>query len=721
MPHVSVTVVAVATLAFWLNLESAESAKQGCQSPGAKFLSRVFFATDKTGTVFNDANTTQASGVYPEGTEVRYLCDPGYVLVGKSARVCREGRWTETAPHCYLNVAERSSLSVKHTSLADGDKTTDQFLRNLFQKEGGSLHINLYFSTKVVQVIFIADEAITGSNMTIYLMKNGAMVIGTTAELRPSRRQSGDGHPPEYIAFEDIEGKSPEADALQISLPKWTSYTGQKIYEIQIVAATTDLSWRQCLDEVGSSVTPMQRNTWAVDGRCYHLITQPDKRLHAEKGCQRLGTEGTLYEPVAGLDLALDMLNVEGVFRLQTRSKTHVWVQGMEEQDSEDPAASGDTKGPRCRLLSPKDRNFTYGDCDERHPYICQRAPRLCGRFPRQAGLHYTPPEVTGAFLRDHTVNVTCADTNRTGQIHCLAPDWTKPNFCRRTVTGSARPPTQKPPGGHLSAILGGAVGGVIVLALTALGVIRGRNGHRQRRRHKQFVPPVDDSSEFLGLNPNPIYGGSQHEDEHLYSEVSNPDAIYEECSYTAPVKQPSPEPPPPPPLPTSRPSVGSLPDAADAPSTDDIDYEVFPMETAPAPTGGVLTTGRSTTAAGTSAPPAQEDPDYEPFPIDPQMPSGESSSATGLSISDPPRSFPAVPEISRPPTLEYAVPLVGGKQPDGRQLNHSFNTLPIGVAPVADEAEYAQPYRASRADTARRSIPDVALNAMGMSRTESG
>ncbi|XP_043214243.1 uncharacterized protein LOC122377832 isoform X2 [Amphibalanus amphitrite] len=625
MPHVSVTVVAVATLAFWLNLESAESAKQGCQSPGAKFLSRVFFATDKTGTVFNDANTTQASGVYPEGTEVRYLCDPGYVLVGKSARVCREGRWTETAPHCYLNVAERSSLSVKHTSLADGDKTTDQFLRNLFQKEGGSLHINLYFSTKVVQVIFIADEAITGSNMTIYLMKNGAMVIGTTAELRPSRRQSGDGHPPEYIAFEDIEGKSPEADALQISLPKWTSYTGQKIYEIQIVAATTD------------------------------------------------------------------------------------------------PAASGDTKGPRCRLLSPKDRNFTYGDCDERHPYICQRAPRLCGRFPRLAGLHYTPPEGNSAFLRDDTVNVTCADPNRTGQIRCLAPDWTRPNFCRRTVTGSARPPTQKPPGGHLSAILGGAVGGVIVLALTALGVIRGRNGRRQRRRHKQFVPPVDDSSEFLGLNPNPIYGGSQHEDEHLYSEVSNPDAIYEECSYTAPVKQPSPEPPPPPPLPASRPSVGSLTDAADAPSTDDLDYEVFPMETAPAPTGGFLTTGRSTTAAGTSAPPAKEDPDYEPFPVDPQMPSGESSSATGPPISDPSRSFPAVPELSRPPTLEYAVPLVGGKQPDGRQLNHSFVTLPISVAPVADEAEYAQPYRASRADTARRSIPDVALNAMGMSRTESG
>ncbi|KAF0287428.1 hypothetical protein FJT64_014175 [Amphibalanus amphitrite] len=372
-----------------------------------------------------------------------------------------------------------------------------------------------------------------------------------------------------------------------------------------------DLSWRQCLDDVGSSVAPMQRNTWAVDGRCYHLITQPDKRLHAEKSCQRLGTGGTLYEPAAGLDLALDMLNVEGVFRLQTRSKTHVWVQGMEEQNSEAP-------------------------------------------------------------------------------------------------------------GGHLSAILGGAVGGVIVLALTALGVIRGRNGRRQRRRHKQFVPPVDDSSEFLGLNPNPIYGGSQHEDEHLYSEVSNPDAIYEECSYTAPVKQPSPEPPPPPPLPASRPSVGSLTDAAYAPSTDDLDYEVFPMETAPAPTGGVLTTGRSTTAAGTSAPPAREDPDYEPFPVDPQMPSGESSSATGLSISDPPRSLPAVPEVSRPPTLEYAVPLVGGKQPDGRQLNHSFNTLPIGVAPVADEAEYAQPYRASRADTARRSIPDVALNAMGMSRTES-
>ena len=193
------------------------------------------------------------------------------------------------------------------------------------------------------------------------------------------------------------------------------------------------------------------------------------------------------------------------------------------------------------------------------------------------------------------------------------------------------------------------------------------------------------------------------------YSEVSNPDAIYEECSYVAPARQPSPEPPPPPP-PATRPSVSSLADAADAPDSADPDYEVFPMEVDGAMSGN-LSAGRSCQPA---PPMVQTDPDYEPFPVEAPCASGDQGYATGYH-SAATSATPAAPGIGHPPTLEYAVPLVRGKLPDGRQGNQSFNPPSIDVAPVAGEAEYAEPYRASRATAERRSIPDVAMEAMGV------
>ena len=166
---------------------------------------------------------------------------------------------------------------------------------------------------------------------------------------------------------------------------------------------------------------------------------------------------------------------------------------------------------------------------------------------------------------------------------------------------------------------------------------------------------------------------------------------------------------------------MGSLADVH-YPSPVDLDYEVFPMEAAIASTGN-LTGQRTSHAAGAvpSAPPIHTDSDYEPLPGENQASlRGCSSGSAAAPPGDlpRPRSTPAAPGSVRPPTLEYAVPLVAGKQPDGRQQNQSLAPRPIDVGTDAEEAEYAQPYRASRADSGRRSIPDVALEAMSAGTT---
>ena len=202
-------------------------------------------------------------------------------------------------------------------------------------------------------------------------------------------------------------------------------------------------------------------------------------------------------------------------------------------------------------------------------------------------------------------------------------------------------------------------------------------------------------------------------------SEVSHPEAIYEECSYTAPLKRSSPEPPPP--LPVTRPSVGSH---GSVPASPDLDYEVFPAETAAQRPVRLETSERNVpVAAATPAPPIETHPEYEPFPVEAVPPfvgpAGPASASTA-SVT------PAGPGNRRSPTLQYAVPLVGGKTPDGRQSNSSFAERPTDGGPEAppvaggeEEAEYALPYRASVAEPARRSIPDVAMVAMGADTAE--
>ena len=83
-------------------------------------------------------------------------------------------------------------------------------------------------------------------------------------------------------------------------------------------------------------------------------------------------------------------------------------------------------------------------------------------------------------------------------------------------------------------------------------------------------------------------------------------------------------------------------------------------------------------TAAASPAPPAQADPDYEPCPVESQTPSAGTSGLAPAVLS----VTPTVPENRRPPTLEYAIPLVGGKPADGRQRNSSFAERSTGGGP---------------------------------------
>ena len=176
-------------------------------------------------------------------------------------------------------------------------------------------------------------------------------------------------------------------------------------------------------------------------------------------------------------------------------------------------------------------------------------------------------------------------------------------------------------------------------------------------------------------------------------------------------MKRSSPEPPPPPP-PATRPGAGS-PTAAAA---TDLDYETVPDETAARHPDNLHTDQRNvhvTAATATPAPPLQTYPDYEYVPVDAPMPSAGTASTSATPY--------------RPPTLEYAVPLTGGKSPAGSQRNSNFAERPTdggsetSHVAVGDEAEYALPYRASVAEPARRSIPDVARVAMGVDTAEPG
>ena len=64
-----------------------------------------------------------------------------------------------------LNVAERSSLLVTHTTLADGDLTTSKHLKGVFSTGSEPLVINLYFPTRIKQVRVVADNKIQGNGM----------------------------------------------------------------------------------------------------------------------------------------------------------------------------------------------------------------------------------------------------------------------------------------------------------------------------------------------------------------------------------------------------------------------------------------------------------------------------------------------------------------------------------------------------------------------------
>ena len=96
---------------------------------------------------------------------------------------------------------------------------------------------------------------------------------------------------------------------------------------------TPGLSWRQCLDDVGSPVT----KTWAVGDWCYHLVAQPRKQREAEARCKKLGENGTLYRPVTGLvNFTSDMLSAaQHLLRHNTRSSEDFWIGGLDEQDNE--------------------------------------------------------------------------------------------------------------------------------------------------------------------------------------------------------------------------------------------------------------------------------------------------------------------------------------------------------------------------------------------------
>ncbi|KAF0294825.1 hypothetical protein FJT64_007563 [Amphibalanus amphitrite] len=117
--------------------------------------------------------------------------------------------------------------------------------------------------------------------------------------------------------------------------------------------------------------------------------------------------------------------------------------------------------------------------------------------------------------------------------------------------SGGVRDPS--PGQEYLGAIIGGVVGGTIVLAVIAVLLICNSRHKDDKLTHEPY-----NFMEFWGLGRNQTH--KQEEDDHVYSEVGGPEAIYEEPRFASGPGRPR-HPPSirPPPLPQERAPTSTL------------------------------------------------------------------------------------------------------------------------------------------------------------------
>ncbi|XP_043199190.1 uncharacterized protein LOC122368931 [Amphibalanus amphitrite] len=742
-----VTVITVAVLLS--DLGQVQSGYVGCRPPGTAALSRVLFSVpaspppapsvppsvpsvpepaaqtaERPGATHlspdHAVNTSEAL-VFQPGTWARYSCDPGYVMVGDSLRICLDtGQWTGDIPRCYLNVAEHSSLAAAHSPLVDGDLATSDDLLALF--EGGRpLFIDLYFPFPLLELRLLTIYNLTGMSIQVRLSENNVSWIGFSMQLdapQPPRPEVR-GLVIHTISLQNTLLKN-GARFIKVSLfhssgayfkrapfsPVWP------LHELQIVAQSTGLSRHQCLDDLGRSDVAV---TWAAGDRCYHLVSERATRQQAEDTCRRLGDEGTLFRDTStGLHaMVVDILRYRRFLKLARTSD--VWSGGVR-----DPSpGQADQPVPPGSCLAVRRRfgwNTVQVACEARFRFVCQRAPRLCGSPPQKPNLIYNRARPT---IDGGVINVTCVDAHlTTGHIQCHQRTWTQPNFCDRRPRPSPPSPKSQPwptPSVHtvpetttdsgtaepkkssdesipatrkyLGAIIGGVVGGTIVLAVIAVLLICNSRHKDDKLTHEPY-----NFMEFWGLGRNQTH--KQEEDDHVYSEVGGPEAIYEEPRFASGPGRPR-HPPSirPPPLPQERAPTSTLETVV---SHGDSDYELCPT-----------LDSKATAAAVAAAAAARAG----------EMAFHRTSTMETLVCGE---------DLQR--ETEYSVPFAGpaGRLSRGGEVNSSFarssvdgGTVPQrgrAVSLATSEGPYALPYdpRAddvSDADSSveqRRSVPDV-------------
>ncbi|XP_037076255.1 uncharacterized protein LOC119097313 [Pollicipes pollicipes] len=556
---------------------SAQAEVIGCRPPGANTLSRVVFseppqpsaappsgqpARQSEGLYLPGPQAADASGRLPSGTWARYSCDPGYLMIGDPVRTCLpEGQWTGSAPHCYLNAAEHSSLATQHSNLADGDLSTSDDLLALF--EGGrSLFVDLFFVYPLLEMRIITFYNLTGMNIQIRLSDDNISWIGISmsveAPQQSERRQQGLAVHTISLQNTVLQGG---ARFVKVSLfhssgnyfrrasysPVWP------LHELQIVAESTGLSKHQCLDDVGR---PNIAETWAADGRCYHLVSSRLTQQLAEDECHRLGSEGTLMrDSSAGLhDMVIDILRHRRKSKLTRVSD--IWTAGkaddMHDSGAESVTYGAGRPGGCPRAAAPP--RLGCRPCALQRPLQVHLSERY-GPGPRSAP-RQCPQVDSAAFLRRPAGNNACDE---------YVSRWSD----------------------YLGAIIGGVVGGAVVLAVLAVLLVC-----NARRRDDKLASEPYNFMEFWGLNHNPIY--KSDEEEHVYSEVGGGEAIYEEPSFSASYRKPLPVEPPP--LPGSHPSVSTMEtDVTVSLAQDESDYEVFSTLDASKPIAKDLSATNST------------------------------------------------------------------------------------------------------------------------------
>lgn len=365
---------------FLLILPCLKGAKTGssCYEPGVNQYST--YAITPSATAEEESEDTGTEARYPEGSIVKYRCDPDMVLEGEQRQHCKRGKWSAKAPLCYFDLASKSKLTSLTPYLVDGNLSSRVSYTSAINKTREML-LDFFYTRHICKIELYSNVNLTDTQIDVVFYHEGGSKFN-----RERLTGQSDKVPSGYrYTLVPTHGEERCPTARNISLKQVksgdhlsSSLNKSFLQEIRVLSHKQDVILEQC--QVHTT-----RSFYAIpftDGRlCYFAVHETALINTARKLCQMFHPEANLSiqttdEFYRAFTPPLNTGHVNGAKFFIGKRPDYMWDQ--------------DRAGNKiCPLVRPYDHMVDNTFCSEKRPFLCQAKARSCQLPPlQQIGPH---------------------------------------------------------------------------------------------------------------------------------------------------------------------------------------------------------------------------------------------------------------------------------------------------------------------------------------------